>query len=78
MGLMQCSWHRIQARHTGRGARGNDRAVETGLGHDIDLDGGVSARVVDGTGVNLGDSHLVGGVSGIYGDGDQLVTNKRG
>ena len=32
--------------------------MEAGLGDDVDLDGGVTARVVDGTGVDLGDGHF--------------------
>jgi hypothetical protein len=31
--------------------------VKTGLGDDINLDGGVTSRVVDGACVDLGDSH---------------------
>lgn len=31
--------------------------MQTGLGDDIDLDGRVTARVVDGTSVDLGDGH---------------------
>jgi hypothetical protein len=32
--------------------------VQAGLGDDIDLDGRVTARVVDGTSVDLGDRHV--------------------
>lgn len=31
--------------------------MEAGLGDNVDLDGGVTTRVVDGTSVNLGDRH---------------------
>lgn len=44
----------------GRGTRGNDGAVETGLGDNVDLDGGVSTGVVDVAGVDLGDGHDCG------------------
>jgi len=44
----------------GRGTRGDDGAVETGLGDNVDLDGGVSTGVVDVTGVDLGDRHVGG------------------
>lgn len=40
------------------GARGDNGAVEAGLGDDVNLDGGVAARVVHGPGVDLGDGHL--------------------
>jgi hypothetical protein len=42
---------------TGRSARGDDGTVKASLGDDINLDGGVTARVVDGAGVDFGDSH---------------------
>ena len=42
---------------TSGSTRGHNGAVETGLGHDIDLDGGVTARVVDVASVDLGDGH---------------------
>lgn len=31
--------------------------MKAGLGDDVDLDGRVTARVVDGAGVDLGDGH---------------------
>jgi hypothetical protein len=37
---------------------GNNGAVEAGLGDNVDLNGGVTARVVHGTSVNLGDRHF--------------------
>jgi hypothetical protein len=43
---------------TGRGTGRNDGAVQTSLGDNVDLDGGVTTGVVDGSGVDLGDSHL--------------------
>jgi hypothetical protein len=44
--------------HTSRGTGGDNGAVQTGLGDNIHLDGGVAARVVDGTSVDLGDRHV--------------------
>lgn len=38
---------------------GNNGAVEAGLSDNVDLNGGVTARVVHGTSVNLGDRHLL-------------------
>lgn len=35
--------------------------MEASLGDNVDLDGGVAARVVDGAGVDLGDGHGSGG-----------------
>lgn len=32
--------------------------MEASLGDNVDLDGGVATRVVDGAGVNLSDRHL--------------------
>lgn len=32
--------------------------METGLGNDVNLDGGVTAGVVDGTSEDLGDGHF--------------------
>lgn len=43
---------------TSRSTRGDDGTVKAGLGDNIDLDGGVTTRVVDGAGVNLSDRHL--------------------
>lgn len=40
------------------GTRRNDCAVQTGLADEVDLDGRVTARVVDGTGVDLCDGHV--------------------
>jgi hypothetical protein len=37
----------------------DDGTVQAGLSDDVDLDGRVATRVVDGTGVDLGDSHGV-------------------
>lgn len=45
---------------TGRGARGDDSPVQAGLSDEIDLNGGVTTRIVDGTSVNLGNGHLDG------------------
>lgn len=42
----------------GGSTRGNNGAVKTGLSDDIDLDGGVTARVVDLASVNLRDTHF--------------------
>lgn len=36
----------------------DDSAVEASLGDNVDLDGRVATRVVDGTGVDLGDTHV--------------------
>jgi hypothetical protein len=47
---------------TSRGTRWDNGPVETSLGDDVDLNGGVTARVVDGACVNLLDRHLHGGV----------------
>ena len=44
-------------KRTGGGSRGNNGAVQTGVGDDIDLDSGVATRVVDVTSVDLGDGH---------------------
>ena len=44
--------------HTSRSSRRNDGPVQSGLGDEVDLDGGVASRVVDGAGVNLGDCHI--------------------
>lgn len=43
---------------TGGSTGGNNGAVEASLGDNVDLNGGVTARVVHGTGVNLGDRHF--------------------
>lgn len=51
------AWERGRARTRG-GARGDNGAVEAALGDDVDLDGGVAARVVHGASVDLGDGHL--------------------
>ena len=51
-------------RHTGGSTGGDNSAVQTGLGNNIHLNGGVTARVVHGTSVNLGNRHfesLMGG-----------------
>ena len=47
------------------GARRHDCAVQAGFADEVDLDGRVTARVVYGTSVDLGDGHVdcVGGVS---------------
>lgn len=42
---------------TGRSAGGDNGTVKASLGDDIDLDGGVTPRVVDGAGVDLGNGH---------------------
>lgn len=42
---------------TGRSARGDDGTVKARFRDDINLDGGVTARIVDRTGVDLGNSH---------------------
>ena len=44
----------------GGSARGDNGAVQAGLSDDVDLDGGVTTRVVDGASVNLGDGHSTG------------------
>lgn len=46
---------------TSRGTGRDDGTVETGLGDDVDLNGRVTARIVDRTRVDLGNSH-----GGIY------------
>lgn len=38
---------------TGGGTRGDNGAVKASLGDNVNLDGGVTARVVDGAGVDL-------------------------
>lgn len=38
--------------------------MEAGLGDNVHLNGGVAARVVHGTGVNLGDRHVDGQTNG--------------
>jgi hypothetical protein len=43
---------------TGGGAGGNNSAVEAGLTDEVNFDGGVAARVVDSTGMDLGDGHI--------------------
>jgi hypothetical protein len=42
----------------GGSAGGHNGTVEAGLADEVDFDGGVTARVVDGTGVDLGDGHV--------------------
>lgn len=42
----------------GGSARRYDGTVKTGFADEVDLDGWVTARVVDGTGVNPGDGHV--------------------
>lgn len=44
----------------GRSTRGHNGAVKAGLSDNVDLNGGVTAGVIDRAGVNLGDRHLVG------------------
>lgn len=44
----------------GGSAGWDNGAVKAGLGDNVDLDGGVATRVVDGACVNLGDRHFVG------------------
>lgn len=44
---------------TSGGSRWDNGAVKASLGDNVDLDGRVTARVVDGTRVNLGNSHVV-------------------
>lgn len=44
----------------GGSARGDNGAVQAGLSDDVDLDGGVTTRVVDGASVNFGDGHSAG------------------
>jgi hypothetical protein len=44
---------------TGGSSRGNDGTMKTSLGDNIDLDSGITARIVDRPGVDLGDRHLV-------------------
>ena len=45
---------------TGRSSRGNNGTVEASVGDDINLDRGVSTRVVDGASVDLSNSHCGG------------------
>lgn len=45
---------------TGGSSRGDNGAVQTSLGDNVDLDGGVTTRVVDVAAVNLGDRHFAG------------------
>ena len=47
----------IRLVRTSGGTRGDNGPVKTSLGDDVNLDGGVTTRVVDGTSVNLLDSH---------------------
>lgn len=54
---------------TGRSAGRDNGSVQTGLGDDINLNGGVATGVVDGAGEDLGDGHfgrwydkLIGGI----------------
>ena len=42
----------------------HDGAVQARLADEVDLDGGVTTRIVDGAGVNLCDGHVGGVVSG--------------
>jgi hypothetical protein len=42
---------------TGRSAGGDNGTMKASLGDDINLDGGVTARVVDGASVDLGNGH---------------------
>jgi hypothetical protein len=42
---------------TGRSAGGDNGTMETRLGDHVNLDGGVTARIVDGSGVDLGNGH---------------------
>ena len=65
---------------TGGSSRWDDGAVEASLGDDVDLNGWVAARVVDGTSVDLGNGHVCGICSGsvgwsvvIVGEDDGLV-----
>lgn len=46
-----------RSERTGGGTRGDNGAVQTGLGDNVHLNGGVAARVVHGASVNLGDRH---------------------
>lgn len=43
--------------HTGGSTGGDNGAVQTSLSDNVHLNGGVTARVVHGTSVNLGDRH---------------------
>jgi hypothetical protein len=52
---------------TGGCAGWDDGAVEASLGDNVDLNGWVTARVVDGTGVDLGDRHDSGEAIGVSG-----------
>lgn len=44
--------------HTSGGTGGDNGTVKAGLGDNVDLNGRVTARVVHGTGVNLGNRHF--------------------
>jgi hypothetical protein len=46
--------------HTGGSTGGHNGAVEAGLGDNVDLNGGVTARVVHGASVDLRDRHFEG------------------
>lgn len=46
-------------RHTGGGTGGDDGTVEASVSDNVDLNGGVATRVVDGAGVDLLDRHCV-------------------
>lgn len=53
---------------TSRGTGWDDGTVETGFGDDVDFNGRITARIVDGTRVDLGNSH-----DGIYWRGRALA-----
>jgi hypothetical protein len=47
-------------KHTSGSTGGDNGAVEAGLGDNVDFNGGVTARVIDGASVNLRDRHFEG------------------
>lgn len=47
----------VSRERTGGSSRRNNSTVQTGLGDNVHLNGGVTARVVHGTSVDLGDRH---------------------
>lgn len=60
---MDCQYHilyyktNLSKTRTSGSTRGNNGTVQAGLGDNVHLNGGVTARVVHGTSVNLGDRH---------------------
>lgn len=68
---------RNQGVQTSGSTGGDNGAVQTGLGDNVHLNGGVAARVVHGTGVNLSNRHFeVGQADGVE-EISQLQGRKR-